>query len=274
MNRIAVVTLAAVLAAAAGVVVGAAGSGPVGATPAYAFAEQPPPDLPTTAPTPRPTARRRRRLPRKRPACPTTVRRTFAPKVVSMPGVVRRAVVVTPPRVHRVPGAPPLTSAGKWQVAWDRKWPIRPGARHGNVLLNAHVWPDGSALGNAMLAELRVGDRIVVRGVTRTLCYRVTGQIQVSPRQALRPLLQDVRSASAGHRRLLRPAPRSRCVGEADDLVRRAAGLTSVSRGAARPSSPRPRAAARRSRRSRCGRRGSRRSGAASTRASTPGRLR
>ena len=188
MNRIAAVTLAAVLAATAGVVVGAAGSAPVGATPAYAFAEQPPPELPTTTPAPRPTPSATPTstpTPRKRPACPTTVRRTFAPKLVSIPGVVRRAVVVTPPRVHRVPGAPPLTSAGKWQVAWDRKWPIRPGARHGNVLMNAHVWPDGSALGNAMLAELRVGDRIVVRGLTSTLCYRVSGQIQVSPRQAL-----------------------------------------------------------------------------------------
>jgi hypothetical protein len=184
MNRIAAVSLAAVLAATAGVVVAAGVSGPVGATPAYAFAAQPPPDLPTTSPTPTPSATPKPAT-RKRPACPTTVRRTFAAKVVSMPGVVRRADVVTPPRVNHVPGAPPLTSAGKWQVAWDRKWPIRPGARHGNVLLNAHVWPDGSALGNAMLAGLRVGDRIVVRGVTRTLCYRVTGQIQVSPRQAL-----------------------------------------------------------------------------------------
>ena len=187
MIRIATLTLAAVLAAAAGVVVGAAGSGPVGASPAYAFPAQPPPDLPTTAPSPRPSPTASATpTPRRRPACPTALRRTFAPTVVSIPGVVRRAVVVTPPRVNRVPGAPPLTSAGKWQVAWDRQWPIRPGARQGNVLLNAHVWPDGSALGNVMLAELRIGDRIVVRGRTSTLCYRVTGQIQVSPRQALR----------------------------------------------------------------------------------------
>jgi hypothetical protein len=185
VNRFAAGAVAAVLAATAVAVVGAAGGpGPVGATPAYAMPAQLPPDIPTSSPSPTPT-RSATPTPKKRPACPTTVRRTFAPKVVSMPGIVRRATVVTPRRVHRVPGAPPLTSAGKWQVAWDRKWPIRPGAQHGNVLMNAHVWPDGSALGNAMLSRLRVGDRIVLRGLTRTLCYRVTRQIQVSPREAL-----------------------------------------------------------------------------------------
>ncbi len=186
MNRIAAGTLAAVLAATAVAVVGVAGgSGPVGATPAYAMPAQLPPEIPTTSPSPTPTPSAAPTS-RKRPPCPTTVRRTFAPKVVSIPGTVRRAFVVTPPRVGIVPGAPPLTSAGKWQVAWDRKWPIRPGARQGNVLMNAHVWPDGSALGNAMLARLGVGDRIVVKGLTRTLCYRVTKEIEVSPREALR----------------------------------------------------------------------------------------
>ena len=179
-------TLAAALTAPAVVVVGAAaGPWPVGSTPAYAMAEQPPPELPTSSPSPSPSPTSTPTT-RKRPACPTTVRRTFAPKVVSMPGIVRRATVVTPPRVNRVPGAPPLTSAGKWQVAWDRKWPVRPGARHGNVLMNAHVWPDGSAIGNVMLSRLRPGDRIVVRGSTRMLCYRVTEKIEVTPRQALR----------------------------------------------------------------------------------------
>ena len=178
--------MAAVLAATTAVVVGAAGaSGSGHTTAAYAMPAQLPPDIPTSSPSPTPT-RAATPTPRKRPPCPTTVRRTFAPKVVSMPGIVRRAVVVTPPRVNRVPGAPPLTSAGTWMVAWDRKWPIRPGARHGNVLMNAHVWPDGSALGNAMLARLRIGDRIVVRGTTRKLCYRIVSKIQVSPREALR----------------------------------------------------------------------------------------
>jgi hypothetical protein len=105
---------------------------------------------------------------------------------VSIPGIVRRAAAVVRPRVRGVPGAPPLTSAGKWQFAWDKGWPIRPGDPHGNVIMNAHVWPDGSAIGNVMLARLGVGDRIVVRGTARMLCYRVVKEIQVSPREALR----------------------------------------------------------------------------------------
>jgi hypothetical protein len=95
---------------------------------------------------------------------------------VSIPGIVRRAAAVVRPRVRGVPGAPPLTSAGKWQFAWAKGWPIRPGDPHGNVIMNAHVWPDGSAIGNVMLARLGVGDRIVVRGTARMLCYRVGGK--------------------------------------------------------------------------------------------------
>jgi hypothetical protein len=117
--------------------------------------------------------------------CPTRSRR-FAPTRITMAGVIRNATIVTPPRVNGVPGAPPLTSAGKWQVAMDRKWPIRPGDPYGIFILNAHVWPDGSALGNKMLSKLGVGDRIVVKNPDRKLCYRVVKKVQVSPREALR----------------------------------------------------------------------------------------
>ena len=97
-----------------------------------------------------------------------------------MPGIARRATVVMPPRVARfLPGAPPLTTAGKQQFAWDRKSGIRPGDRAGNVRLNAHVWPDGSAVGNRMLNGLYRGDRIVVHGTNLRLCYRVTKRVEV-----------------------------------------------------------------------------------------------
>jgi hypothetical protein len=81
--------------------------------------------------------------------------------------------------VGRVPGAPPLTRAGKELFAWDKQSGIRPGDRDGNVRLNAHIWPDGSAVGNRMLARLHRGDRIVVRGTHLRLCYRVTKRVQV-----------------------------------------------------------------------------------------------
>jgi hypothetical protein len=42
------------------------------------------------------------------------------------------------------------------------------------VLLSGHTWPDGSALGNAMLNNLRAGDRVVLTGKKgQKACYRI-----------------------------------------------------------------------------------------------------
>jgi len=78
-----------------------------------------------------------------------------------------------------VPQAPPISDVGKTQFAWSRSPDPMPGTAKGNVLLNAHTWPDGTALGNKLLAGLQLGDRIVVHGRSadghaQTLCYRVT----------------------------------------------------------------------------------------------------
>jgi hypothetical protein len=114
-----------------------------------------------------------------RPAC-DRVTHGFAPTEISVPGATRGASVITPPRdANGIPGVPPLTSAGKSVFAWDRQQGTRPGDRAGNVLLNAHTWPDGSALGNRLLAALHVGDRLVVRGAAGRLCYRVTERVEV-----------------------------------------------------------------------------------------------
>jgi hypothetical protein len=105
---------------------------------------------------------------------------SFRPRTITMPHITRHAKVVTPPRVSkRVPGAPPLTTAGKEMFAYDLKQGIEPGDPHGHVLLNAHVWPDGSAVGNRMLAKLHKGDRVVVFGKYLKLCYRVVKRITV-----------------------------------------------------------------------------------------------
>ena len=91
--------------------------------------------------------------------------RPFAPTAIGVPGVTSGAGVVTPPaRRRRRPR----------RRAADQRRQVRlrlgPRARHparrprGNVLLNAHTWPDGSALGNRLLAGLQRGDRIVVHG--------------------------------------------------------------------------------------------------------------
>jgi len=104
----------------------------------------------------------------------------FKPETISVRGVTRRAFVVAPPRDELgVPGTPPLTTLGKSLFAWDRKQGIRPGDPAGNVLLNAHTWPDGTALGNRLLAGLHKGDRIVVHGAVARLCYRVTERVEV-----------------------------------------------------------------------------------------------
>lgn len=109
-----------------------------------------------------------------------TVSHAFAPQRINVAGVTRSAGVVTPPReADGVPGAPPLTSEGKTVFAWDRVQGILPGDPAGNVLLNAHTWPDGSALGNRLLAGLHRGDRIVVLGADARLCYRVTERVEV-----------------------------------------------------------------------------------------------
>lgn len=111
------------------------------------------------------------------PTC-DTVDHAFDPRTITVPGVTRGADVVAPPRdANGVPGTPPLTSDGKSVFAWDRA--VRPGDPVGNVLLNAHTWPDGSALGNRLLAGLERGDRIVVRGADAELCYRVTERVEV-----------------------------------------------------------------------------------------------
>ena len=104
----------------------------------------------------------------------------FTPRRIDVPGVTHGAAVVEPPReAGNVPGTPPLTSAGKTMFAYDVAQGVRPGDAAGNVLLNAHTWPDGTALGNRLLAGLQQGDRIVVRGTTAKLCYRVTERVEV-----------------------------------------------------------------------------------------------
>jgi hypothetical protein len=103
----------------------------------------------------------------------------FAPASISIPGVTSAATVLAIPYDARgVPGTPPVTTAGKTVFAWEPD--VHPGAIAGNVLLNAHTWPDGTALGNHLLAGLQPGGRIVVHGSRgQELCYRVTGRTEV-----------------------------------------------------------------------------------------------
>jgi hypothetical protein len=104
----------------------------------------------------------------------------FTPTRITVPGVTRDAEVLALGRdAENVPQAPAVSTEGKTQFAWAKEPDKRPGNRRGNVLLNAHTWPDGTALGNHLLEGLEVGGRIVVHGESRdgtpqTLCYQVT----------------------------------------------------------------------------------------------------
>ena len=104
----------------------------------------------------------------------------FRPTRITVPGVTRDATVLALPRDSaNVPQAPPISDVGKTEFAWSVPPDPMPGEPKGNVLLNAHTWPDGTALGNKLLDHLQVGGRIVVHGQSadgrpQTLCYQVT----------------------------------------------------------------------------------------------------
>lgn len=110
--------------------------------------------------------------------CEQPVPEPFEPTSITISDIVKDAEVMPLPRDEQgVPSVPP-TSA-KHAFAWDRPPGIKPGSDRGNVLLNAHTWPDGSAVGNEMLDKLDEGDRMILRGDHAVLCYIVTKRIEV-----------------------------------------------------------------------------------------------
>lgn len=98
----------------------------------------------------------------------------FVPNRAHIPAVGRTVRVREVPRTaDNAVGAGPLTERGKWMMAMDPH--NHPGSHRGSVLLSAHAWPDGSALGNAMTRDLHRGDRITLAGQDgQRACYRVT----------------------------------------------------------------------------------------------------
>jgi hypothetical protein len=128
-----------------------------------AVAEEPPPAPIVVAP----------------PHCSTALG-ALLPTSVSIPGVDKTIPVLALKRdSYDVPGTPPLTSVGKTEMAFDLGSGIKPGDAAGNALLNAHTWPDGSALGNKLLAKLQKGDQIVVKGALGQVCYQVSDRVEV-----------------------------------------------------------------------------------------------
>ncbi|MBM0128176.1 class F sortase [Pimelobacter simplex] len=98
----------------------------------------------------------------------------FVPTVATIPAIDRSVGVVGVRRTAAgAVGSPPLSKRGKWLIGLDpQAWP---GDGEGTVIMTAHTWPDGSALGNALLGSLRAGDRLVLGdGDGAAACYQVT----------------------------------------------------------------------------------------------------
>lgn len=113
------------------------------------------------------------------PAC-TTATKPFVPTGVTIPDLDRTVPVMALHRDrHNIPSTAPTTRKGKSVMAFDLDSGIRPGDRQGNALLNAHTWPDGSAIGNDLLADLHKGDSIVAAGEQGQICYEITDRVQV-----------------------------------------------------------------------------------------------
>lgn len=111
-------------------------------------------------------------------ACARPSDRPFVPTTIRVQDVTRRSRVLALPRDHQnVPGVP--ATSDKSSFAWDAPG-IRPGATRGNVLLNAHTWPDGSAMGNLLLKGLDEGELIELSNGDEHLCYRVTQRLEAS----------------------------------------------------------------------------------------------
>ncbi len=133
---------------------------------------------PTRAAEPEPTASPPEPGPVLREApCGDTHAEPFVPDRISIEGIVDDAEVIGTPRDSSgVPGVLPLNATP--QFAYDVE-ATRPGEPRGNVLLNTHTWPDGSAMGNRLLRDLELGDRIVLAGAGHELCYEVTRIVRV-----------------------------------------------------------------------------------------------
>ena len=116
----------------------------------------------------------------RRPICVSHAPRPFRPVSLSAAHVTRDVPVLALPRdALGVPGVPPISDAGKIAFGWDEPG-IAPGALRGNVIMTAHTWPDGSAMGNFLLARFHERDLLTLHGAGgERLCYRVTDRVEV-----------------------------------------------------------------------------------------------
>ena len=112
--------------------------------------------------------------------CTNPPNQAFVPTKIVVTGITKSSPVLSLPRdKDGVPGVPPVDSSGKNDFAFDAPG-IHPGTPYGNVLLNAHTWPDNSAMGNRLLNKLGTGGSLaLISKAGDTLCYQVVERIEV-----------------------------------------------------------------------------------------------
>jgi hypothetical protein len=109
----------------------------------------------------------------------------FVPIAISSPGLGRIVVKGLKPHPNGIPRTLPLNEAGKTQVAWDKP-SFRPGSPTGHVLMNAHVWPDGSSVGSHLNDTFKRGKLVKVLGAKgQVQCYQLTKRIVKRPSRKL-----------------------------------------------------------------------------------------
>jgi hypothetical protein len=118
-------------------------------------------------------------------ACDGGATEPFTPSTVDIEDV-GQSLPVQPIARERddIPGVPPVSATHT--VAFDAPGP-QPGSERGLVRLNAHTWPNGAALGNAMLAKFDVGDILTLRRGNLKVCYRVTERVEVDGDKTYEP---------------------------------------------------------------------------------------
>lgn len=109
----------------------------------------------------------------------TSTRGAFVPTQARISHIGKVQVIAVGKNFDNSMGTPPISDTGKHQMAWYTG-SSRPGSGKGGVATDAHSWPDGSALGNALYAHVFKGDTVVLSdaGNRHHTCYQVTNRQQ------------------------------------------------------------------------------------------------
>ncbi len=119
------------------------------------------------------------------PTCSKRNATPFVPVAISVKGIGRVQVKGLNAQPDGVPKTLPINKVGKTKIAWDRPG-FRPGDATGHVLMNAHVWSDGTSVGDLLNEKLKRGKIVKVMGSAgQVQCYRLSKRIVKKPSRKL-----------------------------------------------------------------------------------------